>query len=127
MGDTTEDADPRPWEQPGQWRRDGLPHRGRMLEVLASVAAVTAGLGWVFWIPAPVGVVLGALVWLLARRDRRLMDAGVMDPAGRGPTENASVGAAAAVCVGLMPALVLCWWGWRLLLARTGGGIPWPR
>jgi hypothetical protein len=47
------------------------------------VALWCSVLGWCLAFPAPVGLGLGALIWLMARRDVPLMDAGVMDPAGR--------------------------------------------
>jgi hypothetical protein len=109
-------TEPRPWEEPGQWRRDGVPHRGRLLNGLAVAAAVCAVLGWGLCLPAPVGFGLGVLVWLMARRDLRLMEAGLMDPAGRELTETARRVGISYACLGLIPSLVLCWLHWYFLL-----------
>jgi hypothetical protein len=106
----------RPWEHPGQWRRDGLPHRARLLVVLVGVATVSACSGWVFVVPAPVGVGLGLLVWLLARRDLRLMAAGLMDPAGEEQTRQAQQDGCVSFWVALLPCLALCVLGWCYLL-----------
>src|SRR5262245_10115107 len=102
-----DDADPRPWEQSGQWRNDGLPHRGRQLGRLAVAAVWLALLGWLACLPSPVGLALGALAWWMARRDRRLMAAKVMDPAGRELTEQAEAGGLVAVCLSIIPTLIL--------------------
>jgi hypothetical protein len=109
-------TDPRPWEEPGQWRWDGLPHRGSLLAVLAGVATVSACSGWVFVVPAPVGVGLGLLVWLLARRGLRLMAAGLLDPAGEEQTGQAEQDGCVSFWVALLPALALCGLGWDSLL-----------
>jgi hypothetical protein len=106
----------RPWEEPGRWRRDGLPHRGRLLGILAEVAAVSAVFGMALRVPAPLGLVLGAVVWLSARRDLRLMDAGVMDQAGREATERARGAGVVSVWISLLPCLALCGLGWFVLL-----------
>jgi hypothetical protein len=117
-----DDADPRPWEQPGQWRRDGLPHRGRLLAVLGDVASLGAILGWIIVVPAPVGLVLGAVVWLLARRDLRLMASGLIDPAGRELTRGAGRDGLVAACLSLIPP-AFCGLGWYAL---RGGWFTLP-
>jgi hypothetical protein len=91
-----------------------------LLGVLGDVASLGAILGWVFVAPAPVGLLLGGVVWLLARRDLRLMDAGLMDPAGREATRRAGQDGLAAVCMGLLPSLAVCGVGWAALLAVRG-------
>jgi hypothetical protein len=53
-----------------------------------------AGLGGCLAVPAFVGLVLGAAVWLVGRRDRALMAAGRMDPAGERLTWDAQTTAA---------------------------------
>jgi hypothetical protein len=115
-------TDPRPWEQPGQWRRDGLPHRGRLLCGLAAAAAGCTVLGWCLVFPAPVGLGLGLLVWSLARRDLRLMASGQMDPAGRELTRGAGRDGLVAACLSLIPP-AFCGLGWYAL---RGGWFTLP-
>jgi hypothetical protein len=110
------DAGPRPWEAPDQLRRDWLPHRSKFLIGLADVALACATFGLFLCAPAPVGLALGAVAWALARRDVGLMDAGLMDPAGREKAEEAGRLALVCVLLGLIPSLVLCWLGWSCLL-----------
>jgi hypothetical protein len=106
------DSDPRPWEQPGQWRRDCLPHRGRLLSVVSTAAAVCALLGCILGFTAPLAVVLGVTVWVVARHDLRQMTAGRMDPAGREPTEIAQETAIWCLVLTILPLLAFCYFGW---------------
>lgn len=82
-------GDLRPWESPGAVRRDCEPHRADTLYVLAWVAMVSAATVFCFWPTAFAGVVLAGVVWSMARRDRRLMDIGLMDPQGEELTGRA--------------------------------------
>jgi ABC-type Fe3+ transport system permease subunit len=85
--------DPRPWEQPGAVRRDCAPHRGRLLNGLATTAVI------LFLLP-PVALLLGSWVLVEAGRDLRLMEAGLMDPAGIPYTRQARLAALGAALVG---------------------------
>jgi hypothetical protein len=101
MTDDPRQHDVRPWERPGAVRRDCEPHRAEMLRDLAVTALVCAGFAGCLAVPAVAGLVLGAAVWLLGRRDRAMMSAGLMDPAGRAVTRDAQSMAvvAAALCL----------------------------
>ena len=104
------EGEPRPWEQPGQVRRDCEPHRGDLLLVLGTFALVCGLLFWLLW-PAVVGFALGFLVLVLGGQDLERMRAGQMDPGGQGQTEaamtRAGVGLAASLlggtcCLGML-------------------------
>jgi hypothetical protein len=120
-----DDADERPWEEPGRWRRDGLPHRARQLGRLAEAALLVSLLSLFLCVPAPVGLLLGVTAWAMARRDVRLMDAGLMDPGGRAKAKEAGRVALVGILNSLFPSLVLCWLGWDALLGRVGFRPPW--
>jgi hypothetical protein len=94
----TPDGDDRPWERPGELRRDCEPHRGvliRLLGISSLLCFPLALLGPCFWkiyagnIPAlpfglfgVAGLVLGRTSWCIASADLRKMFAGVMDREG---------------------------------------------
>lgn len=84
-----DEADSRPWEEPGAVRRDREPHRGGRLLTLARVGSLCAMATPVLFVPGVVGVGLGVTVWLLARADLAKMRAGLMDPDGRKLAERA--------------------------------------
>ena len=62
----------------GTVRRDAEPHRGKVLLALGIVSLVLSGLYGL----ALLGIPLGLTVWLLGRRDLRLMRTEEMDPQG---------------------------------------------
>jgi hypothetical protein len=124
---------PRPWEEPGAVRRDCAPHRGRPLLFLGRAAFACGlvclvmtvpccftlpGAAFAYRRPLRVSLLMTAasslpclFAWVLAvaarklaRRDLARMEAGLMDPAGRGDTEGARAWAA---------------WGWFLALPGT--------
>jgi hypothetical protein len=78
-----------PWHEPGMVRRDCEPHRGGFLCFWAEASAMIALVSSCVVVLAFVGLPVGAAVWFSARRDLKLMDAGVMDPAGEKPTRMA--------------------------------------
>lgn len=99
------DADPRPWERPGAVRRDCVPHRGHLLLGLAVAGLICGLLSFVLWLPGAFGILLGIASVDLAGRDLLAMEAGVMDPSGRGQAERARVyGTWGAACgsIGLL-------------------------
>ncbi len=62
----------------------GRPHRGTMILVLGILALVFdlgCGLGWI----------LGIFSWVMGNTDLREMDAGRMDPSGRGLTQAGKI------------------------------------
>ena len=94
MSDTPEDLDSPegeecPWEEPGAVRRDSQPHRGDLLMLLGTASLVCGVLACLIFVTALVGLPLAAVTWRWAGRDLARMDAGLMDPAGRGQTEGA--------------------------------------
>src|SRR4051794_4773582 len=117
--------DPRPWEQSGGFRRDCAPHRGRLLGVLSTAAAVCAVLGCIVRFTAPLAVVLGVGVWAVARHDLREMAAGRMDPAGEGQTATAQEAGIWCLALTVLPLLALCLFGW-LILASGALFTDWP-
>ena len=57
------------------------PHRGSAVLVLGILSLVIGCAGWI----------LGIIAWTMANTDLREMDAGIMDPAGRGNTQAGKV------------------------------------
>ena len=68
-------------------RRDAEPHRGGTIQVLGILSLM----GGVFYCLFPIGLPLGIAAWVMARRDLRKMDEGVMDPNGRKKTRDGRV------------------------------------
>jgi 1,4-dihydroxy-2-naphthoate octaprenyltransferase len=112
-----------PWERPGWFRLDVKPHRGTLLCRLGQMAflvwpvALVGSNTTIYALPvvcAPAGLValvLGLLVWWLARRDLKRMLRGAMDPAGATEATEARQLGRAAACLG---ALVLAWGVWAV-------------
>jgi hypothetical protein len=108
-------AAPRPWERPGAVRRDCDPPRGRLLLVLGSVSVVLGYIALAGGVTGLAGLPLGLAAWVLARGDLARMSDGLVDPDGRGPTEQARrlglVGVILSlfflVCYGILWGLVL--------------------
>jgi hypothetical protein len=113
-----ESDDPRPWERPGAVRRDCEPHRGALLARLG-LASGCLGFASVFVVPlALLALPLALVVWRRAGADLGKIRAGLMDPEGAGPTEeawwNSVFGAAAS-------AAALLLWAFVLLAGLLGG------
>ena len=80
------------------------PHRGVLVLVLGIVSIV---------VPIPVvDLVLGAIAWYMANQDLPEIDAGLMDPAGRGMTSAGKVCGIIGCVLGL---LVCCWFSFWLI------------
>jgi hypothetical protein len=107
MTNDLRESEDRPWERPGAVRRDCEPHRAELLHALGVAALVCAGFAGCLAVPAVVGLALGGAVWLLGRRDRARMSAGLMDPAGQAVTWDAQ--AMAAVAAGLCLLAATSW------------------
>lgn len=100
----------RPWEQPGNARRDCPPHRGNWLLLLGSVA-LACGVLSCTGLPALVGIGLGAGVMLAAADDLVRMDAWLLDPLGQESTSKARRRAMWGLIlslIGLMIFLAIC-------------------
>jgi hypothetical protein len=84
-------------------RRDGEPHRGRLVYQLgvASLVAGCLSLCPTFGLGALVGLPLGVVVWVMANRDLALMGTGMMDPVGRPLTDTGRTYAIAGVLLSL--------------------------
>jgi endogenous inhibitor of DNA gyrase (YacG/DUF329 family) len=93
-------------------RRDGEPHRGRVLYTLGALSAITGGLSACsFGYLAVISVPLGVTVWILAARDLRAMQDGSIDPRGRDLTRAGRSSALAGVVFGIVFAAVfLLYW-----------------
>ncbi len=124
-----------PWELPGGFRFDTMPHRGPLLRWLANVAFVCAALSFypltgcyfVFWIEesrirhffgaaAVLGLVatfLGSQVWRLAGGDLEAMRTGLIDPEGKWETKFAHDRAVNSIGLGLAAFLL---WGMPVIL-----------
>ena len=97
--------DVRPWELPGNVRRDCAPHRALLLSLLG-YAALALALGSVFLaVPALVAAPLGWAVRRMAEHDLHEMRWGRMDPEGRRRTVLAQLWGTAAIVVSLL----FCW------------------
>jgi hypothetical protein len=106
-----------PWEQPGAFRLDVIPHRGDGLYRLAAVALTAAVLGMFLVcspLCAPVATLLGLPAWVFASRDLGLMRRGLMDPRGKDKTGEAQRYGRAAVWLGLIDAAVTLPLLWRM-------------
>ena len=63
------------------------PHRGTMILVFGILSLVLFLVGSLCCFPLPlVGLIMGIVAWVLAVPDLKEMDAGIMDPTGRGTT-----------------------------------------
>lgn len=62
------------------------PHRGTMILVFGILGLVFSGLGCCLF-----GLPLGIAAWVMGNHDLAEMDAGRMDPSGRGTTQAAKV------------------------------------
>ena len=80
------EGDVRPWDVPGNVRRDAVPHRGLLLAGLGMVALGCGFLSAFLAIPALVAFPLGLAVRRMADHDLHEMQQGRMDPAGRRQT-----------------------------------------
>jgi hypothetical protein len=95
-------------------RRDCEPHRGRFLQFLALVGMLLGVLSFCLGFPALAGFPLGVAVCAMARRDRDMMDRGLMDPDGKQTVEVVRKWAINAV---ILCTLATCVWAVLLLLA----------
>jgi hypothetical protein len=99
----------RPWEQPGNVRRDCLPHRGGDLLFLGNVARWCGLLALISCAPALIAFPLGLVIHSLGERDLRRMHAGMMDPQGRPQTLAACSAAVQGTACGIAAAVIwLC-------------------
>lgn len=93
-----------PADDPGEvgedsWelRRDLPPDRAPLLNLLANVSLSCGGLSCLFLVPAVVGLPLGLVALVMAKRDLGLMRDGLLDPRGRAGTARAQATAVGAI------------------------------
>ncbi|MCK4871178.1 MAG: hypothetical protein KAS72_00485 [Phycisphaerales bacterium] len=68
------------------------PHRGVMILTFSIIGLATPVLGCACCIAfIPVGMVFSILAWIMGNSDLRAMQAGAMDPAGRGLTKAGKI------------------------------------
>ena len=77
---------------------------------LGTASVVLCFVSWVLFLPVLVGLPLAVMTLGLARRDLALMEAGRMDPAGRGQTERARSYARSGVVLGVLDCLGCVGW-----------------
>jgi hypothetical protein len=88
MDERPEEEDERPWEQPGGVRRDCLPHRVELLQLLENIAKSCCLLSACLFVSALISLTVGIAVWVMASQDLARMRAGMMDPEGEKATVN---------------------------------------
>ena len=76
------------------------PHRGTMILVLGILSLVIGCVGWI----------MGIMAWTMGNADLRAMDAGIMDPTGRGITQAGKICGVIGTLLQLVGvALVVIW------------------
>lgn len=108
MDASDEELDDRPWEKPGQMRRDYESHRGGLLLFLGTASVVCSALSLCAFCLGVVSVPLGATTWVMAESDLKKMRSGDMDPAGLWQTKAAARRGFLAIAVTLLG--WLCGW-----------------
>jgi hypothetical protein len=91
--------DDRPWEQPGQFRRDGEPHRGPFLSISTEVILSLAVFGLCIPPLALLCILLALVALFLVRADETEIDTGRMDPEGLPYLQAARTNARTALIV----------------------------
>ncbi len=76
------------------------PHRGTAVLVLGILSIVLQCVGWI----------LGIIAWSMGTNDLRAMDAGVMDPTGRGITQAGKICGMISVILHLLWLALLVLW-----------------
>jgi hypothetical protein len=91
----------------GPRRRDVEAHRGGLIATMGNIS-LAAGLAslCLMGLGALLSVPLGLTTWVMANRDLALIQAGLMDPAGKAQTANGRSAAIAGVVLGLLFALL---------------------
>jgi hypothetical protein len=116
------EEDDRPWEQPGEFRRDGIPHYGEALVFAAKVGLVFNVFAWVFPPALLIAVPWSLICYVLAHNQLGEILSGYRDKRGESSTRRAEILAIRGLKIGM--AAFLLWlfalWGidgiflWRL-------------
>jgi hypothetical protein len=84
-------------------RRDGVPHRGKLIARMGNVCLIFGGLSLcIAGLGAIVCFPLGIVTWVMANNDLEQMRTGVMDPRGRQETETGRTGAVVGMVISLL-------------------------
>jgi hypothetical protein len=104
-----------PWEQPGCFRMDCVPHRGEILTGMAILGLIVSQLSMCLPLLLAIGMPLNTITWYLARLDLAKMSKGLMDPGGQKVTTDAQCTAVFAIAIGILWAAI-----WAMLLLLLG-------
>jgi hypothetical protein len=85
------DGNLRPWEKPGNLRRDLAPHRSHLLAVLGLTSLFFGFSSFFLTFPALLAVPIGWYVARQAEIDLHRMRSGTVDPEGRSLTVRAGL------------------------------------
>jgi hypothetical protein len=110
-----------PWQLAGESRRDCEPHRAQFLSALAYISLLLGGLSFLCLLPGFLGLVLGLMTGMMARRDLDLIVTGDMDQRGYAQTDRAWGNARAAMKLSFLGLLA---WAGLLVFAFLLSGIP---
>jgi hypothetical protein len=106
-----------PWELMGESRRDCQQDRAKSLAVLAFLSLLTGCLSFLCPLSGLLGLALGQITKVLARRDLDSISAGHMDQKGYGPTRKVLAHAYAAMSLSLLSFLFLpTWIAWAIII-----------
>jgi len=84
-------------------RRDGIPHRGKLIGRLGNACLILGGLSLcIAGLGAVVCVPLGITTWVLANSDLEQMRIGAMDPRGKQETESGRIGAIVGTVISMI-------------------------
>jgi hypothetical protein len=100
------EVDERPWEEPGEVRRDVEPHRGGVVLALGIVGLLLASPTFCCPVFAIAGLSASVPAWVMGRRDLARMRLGELDPEGRGTTQSGIVCGIIGVAVVLLGLVV---------------------
>jgi hypothetical protein len=84
-------------------RRDCEPHRGNVILVLGIFSLVFLPCAYIL-----VGIVLGAIAWVMGNRDIKKIRAGTMDPEGEGVTNAGRICGIVGVSTNAFVAILSC-------------------
>ncbi len=85
------------------------PHRGTLILVLGILSLVIGCVGWI----------MGIMAWVMGSADLRAMDAGLMDPSGRGLTQAGKICGIIGTLLQLLGVACVVLW----LVVVVGGAI----
>lgn len=84
-------------------RRDGIPHRGKVIYRMGNACLILGGLSLcILGLPVVICLPLGLATWVMANNDLEQMRQGTMDPRGRQETETGRTGAVVGLVISLV-------------------------